>query len=105
MKFIDLEFKDDVAYITIDKEKSLNALNTEVLKEFSHALDKIEEENPRLLFVSGAGGKAFVAGADIAEMREFKSVEATSFSGLGHKVFSKLEKAKFPVVALVDGLR
>lgn len=103
MKYIDLEFKNDLAYITIDKEKSLNALNIEVLKEFQHALEQVESEKSRLLFIAGAGDKAFVAGADIAQMKEFNSVEATNFSTLGHKVFSRLEGLRCPTIALVDG--
>ena len=92
-----------MATLTINKEKSLNALNRQVLEEIDHAIDTAANEKVRLLFVEGAGEKAFVAGADISEMLNLKSVEAKKFSELGHKVFKKLESSPFVSVAKVNG--
>lgn len=103
LEFIIYEKKEKAAFITINKEKSLNALNEKVLEELNFCFDQAVKDNPRLLFISGAGEKAFVAGADISEMKEFNSVEATEFADLGNATFKKIESLKFPVVALVDG--
>jgi len=103
MEFINLNFEGKNATLTINKEKSLNALNKKVLEEFDHAIDTAVKEEIRVLFIEGAGEKAFVAGADISEMLKLKSAEAKQFAELGHKVMSKLEKSKFVTVAKVDG--
>jgi len=103
MEFINLNIEGKNASLTINKEKSLNALNKKVLEEIDHAIETAANEEVRVLFIEGAGEKAFVAGADISEMVNLKSAEAKKFAELGHKVFSKLESAKFVTIARVDG--
>lgn len=103
MEFINLNFEGKKATITINKEKSLNALNRKVLEELDHAIEAVKSEDSRVLFIEGAGGKAFVAGADISEMVNLKSAEAKKFAELGHDVFRKLEKSSFLTIACVDG--
>lgn len=95
---------EKVAVITINRPKSLNALNTEVLNELSEAIGLIEKDSSiRAAVLTGAGEKAFVAGADIAEMQNKNVLEARAFSSLGNEVFSKLENLKIPVIAAVNG--
>lgn len=104
LEFVKLELKENgLARIEIQKEKSLNALNTQVLKELLQVLSSKEIESARVVSLRGAGGKAFVAGADISEMKDFSSVQAAQFSELGHKVFHSLEKLNAVTLALVDG--
>lgn len=95
---------ENIAVITINRPKFLNALNTEVLKELLEAVDLIAGDSSVLaVIVTGAGEKAFVAGADIAEMQTKNVLEAREFSSLGNKIFSKLENLPKPVIAAVNG--
>lgn len=104
MDFVRLEtVSDGVEKIFIDKEGSLNALNSKVLNELKEVLNSEEIKKARVVLIDSAGDKAFVAGADIAEMNNFSSVEASDFSKLGHHVFSQLESLKAVTVSLVNG--
>ncbi len=103
MAFVNLEIENNQAWITINKEKSLNALNTVVIDELKEAIEKAEAESVRTIIITGAGGKAFVAGADIAEMKDFNSIQAAAFSESGHLTFKSLEQAKAVTIAMVDG--
>ena len=104
MEFIKIEtICEGVKKIFIDKEKSLNALNTQVLNEFKEALKNEDVKKARVLLIDSAGEKAFVAGADIVEMDSFSSVQARDFSKLGHQVFSMFEQHKGVTISLVNG--
>lgn len=104
MEFIKTEsLEHQTVKITIVKEKSLNALNKEVLEELNETLKTEAVKKARAVILTGSGGKAFVAGADIAHMKGFSSVAATKFSNLGHSVFSGLEALKAVTIAHVDG--
>ena len=108
---IRLELEGAVAVLTIAREKQLNALNLATLREMEQALhslaakaDAPSDEAPvRALIVTGAGDKAFVAGADVAEMASMSPVQARAFSGLGHAVFGMLEALQIPTIAAVNG--
>jgi len=96
--------EDQIAIITINRPKYLNALNSEVLKELSELADTIANDPTiRVVILISAGEKAFAAGADIAEMRNKNSWEARNFSQFGNRVFSKLENLPQPVIAAVNG--
>lgn len=101
---IECTITDNIAVLTINRPKFLNALNSEVLRELSEAADWIDKDaSIRAVIVTGAGEKAFAAGADIAEMQNKDVLEAREFSSLGNSVFSQLENLKKPVIAAVNG--
>ena len=98
------ESSDGIATITFNRPKALNALNDALLKEFSQALDDIaKDEDVRVLILTGAGEKAFVAGADITELSAFNTLQAKAFSQKGHKTIDKLQELTIPVIAAVNG--
>jgi enoyl-CoA hydratase len=101
---IRLEFEDALAILTIDRPKALNAFNTKALQETELALRFLAHNSQlRALIVTGGGEKAFVAGADIAEMAEFTPARAREFAGIGHRVFHLMESLNIPTIAAVNG--
>ena len=103
-KNIIFEVKDGIAIITFNRPEVLNALNDKLLKELSHALDEIaENEDIRALILTGAGEKSFVAGADIKEIATFDALDAKSFAQTGHSTINKFENLPIPVIAAVNG--
>lgn len=103
MNYVKYEQKDFIGVITIDREKALNALNSEVLTELEAVIDSISTENTRCIVVTGAGQKSFVAGADIGEMSNLSKTEGKAFGEKGNAVFRKLEKLPIPSIAAVNG--
>lgn len=91
-----------VAVITVNRPKALNAIDRSVLEGLSAALDQIDGA-VRAVVLTGAGEKAFVAGADIASMAELTAVEAESFAGYGQGVLNRLAALHVPVIAAVQG--
>lgn len=102
---IKLDIRDNrVAVLTINRPEALNALNRDVLKALDETLSTIEQSKEiRAVVITGAGEKAFVAGADIAEMKEMQPAEAEEFSRLGQKIFTRIKCLKQAVVAAVNG--
>jgi enoyl-CoA hydratase len=99
-----LTVEENIAVITINRPKFLNALNTEVFFELSEVLDSIEKDDSiRAVVLTGSGEKAFVAGADISEMQHKNVLEAREFSALGNRIMLKLENLNKPVIAAVNG--
>lgn len=99
-----LEIESGIATLTFNRPKALNALNGALLKELSDALDKIsEDENIRVLVLTGSGDKAFVAGADITELATLNALEAKYFATSGQEAINKLQALSIPVVAAVNG--
>jgi enoyl-CoA hydratase len=93
-----------VATVTFDRPKALNALNPETLAELAEVAVAIEgDRSVRAVVVTGAGDKAFVAGADIAAMEQMSAVEARRFARVGQSTFRKLELLPQPVIAAVNG--
>ncbi|GAB4261703.1 MAG: short-chain-enoyl-CoA hydratase [Deferrisomatales bacterium] len=90
--------------LTINRPKALNALNSKTLDEIAAAVaDVAADPGARALLITGAGDKAFVAGADITEMRDFTALEAKAFSLKGLRVFRAIETLPVPVIAVVNG--
>ena len=99
-----LEKEDHLAIITINRPKALNALNSETLNDINSVLDDLEKDNNiYAVILTGAGEKSFVAGADIAEMKDLNEEEGRKFGELGNKVFRRLETLDKPVIAAVNG--
>lgn len=93
-----------IGTLTIDRPKNMNALNTQVLKELDIILEEIDkDEDIHVLIITGSGDKAFVAGADIKEMKDKNSLEGRDFSLFGNRVFSKLDNLRQPSIAAVNG--
>ena len=98
-----LDKQGAVAIVTIDRPDALNALNAAVVDAFEEAIGAIEAQAElRALVVTGAG-RAFVAGADIAEMKGMTPLEAEAFSARAHRVFGRLEELAIPTIAAVNG--
>lgn len=95
---------DGIAHLTINRPKKLNALNNQVLDEMDRALDTVGTDSEvKALLLKGAGDKAFVAGADIAELAELDGPGGEAASKKGQSIFDRIEKLDKPVVAVVDG--
>ena len=93
-----------VATITINRPKALNALSTDVLTDLNAALDEVAaDQDVYALIITGAGEKSFVAGADIAEMKDKSVEEAAEYGKFGNAVFRKIETFRCPVIAAVNG--
>ena len=103
MAFIQYESRETIGLITINRPEALNALSSTVLSELNEVLDSIDIKTIRCVVITGAGEKAFVAGADVAEMSVMTESEATAFGGSGNAVFRKIEAFPIPVVAAVNG--
>ena len=103
MAFVELEKKDQFAVLTINRPEALNALNDEVISQLDRVLDSIDPAEVRCLIVTGAGQKAFVAGADIAQMSGLTKAEGEAFGKHGNDVFRKLETLPIPTIAAVNG--
>ena len=102
-EFIKYEEEGDIAILTINRPKALNALNSQVLNELDRVLDDIDTDKIRALILTGAGEKSFVAGADIAEMSTLTKEQGQAFSKKGNDVFRKIETFEIPVIAAVNG--
>ena len=90
--------------LTVNRPKSLNALNAQTLDEIAAALSEIaQDSDARALLVTGAGDRAFVAGADISQMQSFTPPQAQAFSERGNRTFRSLELLPIPAIALVNG--
>ncbi|MCD8039503.1 MAG: enoyl-CoA hydratase-related protein [Lachnospiraceae bacterium] len=103
MEFVLYEVNGAAAKITINREKALNALNSQVLDELGATLDAVNTDEIRCLILTGAGAKSFVAGADIGEMSTLTKAEGEAFGRKGNDVFRKLETFPVPVIAAVNG--
>jgi enoyl-CoA hydratase len=96
--------KGEIALLTINRPKALNALNRQVVEDLARVLRDIRHDSAvRVLIVTGAGDRAFVAGADIAAMSEMTAIDGLEFSRLGHRVMQTVEDLPIPVIAAVNG--
>ena len=93
----------NVAVLTLNRPDKLNALNEEVLRELAYALDACTQAGARCAVLTGAGDRAFAAGADIAAMKDLGPAGALRFARLGHAVARAMEDAPFPIIAAVNG--
>jgi enoyl-CoA hydratase len=99
-----VEIEDGIAFVKINRPSVLNALNRETLRELQQAMKEVEgREDVRAVILTGEGEKAFVAGADVAEMKAMNPAEALAFSRLGHDTLGMIEALTKPVIAAVNG--
>lgn len=103
MGYIDYEQEGFVGIMTINRPKALNALNEEVLKDIEAAFDAVDLGNTRVIILTGAGDKSFVAGADIAAMSKMTKAEGEAFGKFGNDIFRKIETFPLPVIAAING--
>lgn len=100
---INFEVRDKIAFITINRPQAMNALNMDVLNELYEAFSKVEADDEiRAAIVTGEG-KAFVAGADIAQMNSMNAIEGRDMMIAGHKVMNYMESIEKPIIAAVNG--
>jgi enoyl-CoA hydratase len=100
-----LEREGPVAIVTINRPKALNALNATVMKEFIAVFDELERDaSVRAVIITGAGDKAFVAGADIGELSALPTAEAaTEKARAGHTVTQRFEHSRLPIIMAING--
>jgi enoyl-CoA hydratase len=98
------ELNEGVGLVTFNRPKVLNALNEKTLSEVAQVIECARNDlNMRVLVFTGAGEKAFVAGADISDFPKMNPLQARLFAEKGHAVFAALEKLPIPVIACVNG--
>jgi len=102
-EILQIEITDGIAIVTISRPKAMNALNTRFFQEMDDAIARLSK-NPvvKVMIITGEG-KAFVAGADIAEMVNKNPKEGSAFSRIGQNTFRSLEKMEIPVIAAING--
>lgn len=104
MPYVTFEIIEEViGLLTINRPEALNAINRQVLLDLKKAIDEAEKSSVKCLIVTGAGEKAFVAGADIGEMAQMTQEEAKEYSFMAGDIFARLESFETPVIAGVCG--
>ncbi|MDE7365897.1 MAG: enoyl-CoA hydratase/isomerase family protein [Lachnospiraceae bacterium] len=103
MEFITYEQEGFVGIVTINRPKALNALNSQVLEEIDATFKAIDLDAVRVVILTGAGEKSFVAGADIGEMSTLTKAEGEAFGKKGNDVFRMIETFPIPVIAAING--
>jgi enoyl-CoA hydratase len=104
LEHVRVEWDADLAIVTVDRPEKLNALNAEVVRELGEVFSSLrDDDNVRGVILTGAGNKAFVAGADIGELATMDSVSGVRVSRDGQDVFRAIERFPKPVLAAVGG--
>jgi enoyl-CoA hydratase len=103
-KNIILEKKDEIGIITINRPQVLNALNRETLEELTTAVQDLETDSTVRIAIITGKDRAFIAGADIKEMRGMNTLQAKAFVELGHRLLQDIENSRLPYIAAVNGL-
>ncbi|MGM0670076.1 MAG: enoyl-CoA hydratase/isomerase family protein, partial [Gemmatimonadota bacterium] len=104
LQYIQISWDAELAILTIDRQEKLNALNGEVIAELGEAFDSLRyDDDIRGVILTGAGEKAFVAGADIGELAKMDALSGVQVSKKGQGVFRSLEQFPKPILAAVGG--
>lgn len=103
-EYIEYEKDGDIGILTINRPKALNVLNWDTLRELGNFVENdLPEEDLRVLIITGAGDKAFVAGADVGQMSEMSAEEFREYIDYAHRVFNLIENTSFPSIAAING--
>jgi enoyl-CoA hydratase len=100
---LDLTRRDEFSVITLNRPEALNALNAKMIDAISAAIDEAAKADTRALLITGAGPKAFCAGADIKELLGRSAIESKRFAERGQRIFAKLDMLPIPSVAVING--
>jgi len=100
---IELTRVEEFALITLNRPEALNALSFALIRELARAFDEVAASNARALLVTGAGAKAFCAGADIRELTGRAFADHKRGAELGQATFAKLDRLPMPSVAIING--
>ncbi|GAB6139261.1 enoyl-CoA hydratase-related protein [Halanaerobaculum tunisiense] len=100
---LEIEYKDLWAVVKIARPKAMNSLNSTVLNELRECIENLDGNDEIKTIVITGKGKAFVAGADISQMKSMDSLEAKEFGRLGQETFRTIEEASTPVIAAING--
>lgn len=100
---IELTRTEEFALITLNRPEALNALSFSLIRELGHVLDQVAQSDARALLVTGAGNKAFCAGADIKELQGRSLIEQKRGGELGQATFAKIERLPMPSIAIING--
>ncbi len=104
LKNLSLSIRDNILTITINREKQLNALNQDTLTELRDTFQSVyDDKEIKGVILTGAGEKAFVAGADISEFEGVNEMNGRKFAENGQEIFDLIEKSQTPVIAAVNG--
>lgn len=104
LNFVRVEWDGDLAVVRVDRQEKMNALNAEVVQELGQVFAELEDDDQvHGVILTGAGEKAFVAGADIAELATMDALSAVRVSRAGQDVFLSIERFPKPVLAAVGG--
>jgi enoyl-CoA hydratase len=98
-----VEKKESIGIIKINRPNNLNALNKDTIIELTKAVEELEKDKSIKVVILTGEGKAFIAGADIKQMRDMNPSEAKKFAEMGHNLLMNIEKSRLPFIAAVNG--
>jgi enoyl-CoA hydratase len=99
-----VEKKDGIGTIKINRPKVLNALNKDTILELTKAVAELDKDkNIKVVILTGEGEKAFIAGADISQMKDMNPLEAKEFAEMGHNLLMNIESSRLPFIAAING--
>jgi len=104
MKYIQIDLQNDIAILKINRPEALNAMNLDVIRELTRAIDLISvDQGVKVLIITGAGERSFCAGADISYMVDIDAVTAEKYASSAQSMLNKIEKMEKPVIAAING--
>ena len=104
MEYIRIEQDGPVAIVTVDRQAKRNALNAQVQEEITEAFGSLARGEARAIVITGAGDKAFVAGADVGALGNMNALAVREFGRIGTRMMAAIEAAPMPVIAAVNGV-
>ena len=102
-EILNVDYQESIAIVKINRPQALNALNTRFFQEMDDVVSQVTNKPEIKVMIITGEGKAFVAGADIAEMVDKNPEEGSEFSRIGQNTFRSLEKLEIPVIAAING--